>query len=92
MVTALNVSTTPSRSSACKAGAAIGASVKTKASMVAMSGAIMPAPLAKPLMVTVAPPSRALAVASFGNVSVVMIALGRVDVAARRSPRRQARP
>ncbi len=40
-----------------------------------MSGAIMPAPLAKPLIVTVAPPSRALAVASFGNVSVVMIAL-----------------
>ena len=74
MVTALKVSTTPSRSSACSAGAAIGASVKTKASMVAMSGAIMPAPLAKPLMVTVVPP-RALAVASFGNVSVVMIAL-----------------
>ena len=55
MVTALKVSMTPSRNSACNTGAAIGASVKMKASMVAMSGAIMPAPLAKPLMVTVAP-------------------------------------
>ena len=59
MVTALKVSTTPSRNSACSTGAAIGASVKTKASIVAMSGAIMPAPLAKPLMVTSAPAMRA---------------------------------
>ena len=59
MVTALKVSATASLSSACSAGAAIGASVKTKDSMVAMSGAIMPAPLAMPLMVTVALPSRA---------------------------------
>ena len=73
-VTALNVSTTPSRNKVCKTGAAIGASVKTKASIVAMSGAIIPAPLAKPLMVTVVPARRACAVASFGNVSVVMIA------------------
>src|SRR5712675_1922879 len=43
--------------------------------MVAMSGAIMPAPLAKPLIVTVALPSLAVAVATLGNVSVVMIAL-----------------
>ena len=43
--------------------------------MVAMSGAIMPAPLAMPLIVTVALPSRAVAVATLGNVSVVMIAL-----------------
>src|SRR5262249_24599441 len=56
-------------------GAAIGASVKTKASMVAISGAIMPAPLAKPLMTIFVAPSRVRAVASFGNVSVVMIAL-----------------
>ena len=56
MVTALKVSATPSLSSACKAGAEIAASVKTKDSMVAMSGAIMPAPLAMPLMVTVALP------------------------------------
>ncbi len=43
--------------------------------MVAMSGAIMPAPFAMPLMVTVALPSFAVAVATFGKVSVVMIAL-----------------
>ena len=59
MVTALKVSATPSLSSACSAGAEIAASVKTKESMVAMSGAIMPAPLAMPLMVTVALPMRA---------------------------------
>ncbi len=43
--------------------------------MVAMSGAIMPAPLAMPLIVTSTPPIFALAVATFGKVSVVMIAL-----------------
>ena len=75
MVTALKVSATPSLSMACSAGAAIAASVNTKDSIVAMSGAIMPAPLAMPLMVTVALPILALAVATFGNVSVVMIAL-----------------
>src|SRR5262249_44956868 len=74
-VTALKLSTTPSLSSACSAGAAIGASVNTKASMVAMSMAIMPEPLAMPLMATVVSPSFAVAVATFGKVSVVMIAL-----------------
>src|SRR4028118_1094328 len=53
----------------------MGASVKTKDSMVAMSGAIMPAPLAMPLRVTSTPPSRAVRVATFGKVSVVMMAL-----------------
>jgi len=75
MVTALNVSATASRSSVCSTGAAIGASVKTKDSMVAMSGMIMPAPLAMPLMVTVVLPIAVFAVATFGKVSVVMIAL-----------------
>ncbi len=75
IVTALNVFSTPSLSSARSAGAAMGASVKTKDSIVAMSGAIMPAPLAMPLMVTVALPILARAVATFGKVSVVMIAL-----------------
>ena len=74
IVTALNVSVTASDKIACKAGAAIGASVNTKDSMVAMSGAIMPAPFAMPLMVTVVPPIFACAVATFGNVSVVMMA------------------
>jgi hypothetical protein len=36
----------------------IGASVKTKASIVAMSGAIMPEPLAMPLIVTAIPQPR----------------------------------
>jgi hypothetical protein len=54
-------------------GAESGASVNTKDSMVAMSGAIMPEPLAMPLIRTSVLPSFAVAVASFGNVSVVMI-------------------
>ncbi len=74
MVTALKVSSTPAFNSDCSAPAAIGASVNTKASMVAMSGAIMPAPLAMPLIVTLALPSLTVAVATFGKVSVVMIA------------------
>src|SRR5262249_52892736 len=49
--------------------------VNTNESMVAMSGAIMPAPLAMAQMVTVVLPMLVLAVATFGNVSVVMIAL-----------------
>src|SRR5262249_13882316 len=52
----------------------IGASVKTKDNKVAMSGAIMPAPLAMPQMVTGAVPSRVMAAAPLGNVSVGMIA------------------
>jgi hypothetical protein len=51
------------------------ASVKTKDSMVAMSGAIMPAPLAKPQIVTGSAPIRAMAAAPLGNVSVVMMAV-----------------
>src|SRR5258707_3358033 len=74
MVTALKVSSTPLCSSDCNAPAAIGASVNTNASMVAMSGAIMPAPLAMPLMMTFALPSFTVAVATFGKVSVVMMA------------------
>ena len=75
MVTALKVSSTPFLSSDCSAAAVIGASVNTKASMVAMSGAIIPAPLAMPLMVTVARPSFTVEVATLAKVSVVMMAL-----------------
>src|SRR4051812_10037708 len=75
IVTALKVVSTPLFKSACNTGAAIGASVKMNDNMVAISGAIMPAPLAMPLIVTVALPSLAVAVATFGKVSVVMIAL-----------------
>ena len=66
-VTALKVSATPALSSPCRAAALSGASVNTNDSMVAMSGAIMPAPLAIPLMTTVADPSFAVAVATFGK-------------------------
>ena len=51
--------------------------------MVAMSGAIMPAPLAMPLIVTGTPPSLTVAVATFGKVSVVMIARPRSSIAGR---------
>jgi len=42
------------------------ASVTTKESIVAISGAIMPAPLAMPLIVTATPPISALRVETFG--------------------------
>ena len=74
MVTALKVSSTAGSSEARSACGSIAASVKRKASMVAMSGAIMPAPLAMPLMVTSTPSISALRVASLGKVSVVMMA------------------
>ena len=74
MVTALKVSSTPLLSSDCSTADESGASVNTNDSIVAMSGAIMPAPLAMPLMVTLALPSFTVAVATFGKVSVVMIA------------------
>ena len=74
MVTALKVSSTPLLSSDCSTADDSGASVNTKDSMVAISGMIMPAPLAMPLMVTLALPSFTVAVATFGKVSVVMIA------------------
>ena len=65
-VIALKVLPTPPDRSACRTGAAIGASVATKDSIVAMSGAIMPAPLAMPLIVTSASPSFTVAVATLG--------------------------
>ena len=49
----------------------------------------MPAPLAMPLIVTLALPILTVAVATFGKVSVVMIALGGVHPAARRGGLRQ---
>ncbi len=58
---------------ACNAAAGIAASVNTKHSMVAMSGAIMPLPLAIPVIRTAVPPIVAVRVAAFGKVSVVMM-------------------
>src|SRR6202171_142235 len=75
MVRALKVSSTPLLSSDCSTPEDSGASVNTNDSMVAMSGMIMPAPLAMPLMVTLALPSLMVLVATFGEVSVVMMAL-----------------
>ena len=73
-VTQLKLVAVPAVSSACSTACGRAASVKTKLSIVAMSGAIMPAPLAMPLIVTVTPSMAAWRVASFGKVSVVMIA------------------
>ncbi len=66
MVMALKLPPTASTSASCRSVGAIGASVNRKASMVAMSGAIMPAPLAMPLMLTVTPSISAMRVASLG--------------------------
>ena len=55
-------------------GAAIGASVAMNDSIVAMSGWIMPAPLAMPVTVTGTPSTITRRDAPFGTVSVVMIA------------------
>ena len=52
-----------------------------------MSGAIMPEPLAKPLIRTVAPSIVAVAVAPFGKVSVVMIARAAASQASAASSR-----
>ena len=54
--------------------------------MVAMSGAIMPEPLRKPLMVTVRSPILAWRVASLGKVSVVMIDAAADDQWSSRAP------
>jgi hypothetical protein len=74
-VTQLKLLATLRVRSFCRMGALIAASVKMKHSIVAMSGAIMPEPLAMPLMVTVRPPSFTVAVAALAKVSVVMMAL-----------------
>ena len=55
-VTQLKLLSAPRLNSGWSAAAATGASVKTKASIVAMSGAIIPAPLAMPLIATSTPP------------------------------------
>ena len=66
MVMALKVSSTAGSSEARSACGSMAASVKRKASMVAMSGAIMPAPLAMPLMVTETPVDLGLARGELG--------------------------
>ncbi|GJE45618.1 hypothetical protein AEGHOMDF_4818 [Methylobacterium soli] len=73
-VTQLKLRPVPALRRACSTPCDRAASVKTKDSIVAMSGAIMPAPLAMPLIRTGTPAISAVRVASFGKVSVVMIA------------------
>ena len=73
-VMALNEASVASAKSGCRIEAGRAASVTAKASMVAMSGAIMPEPLAMPAMVTATPSISTLAAAPLGKVSVVMIA------------------
>ena len=72
-VVQLKLRSVPLRSMVCMASAGSLASVKMKHSIVAMSGAIMPEPLAKPLMRTVVSPIWAVRVAPLGKVSVVMM-------------------
>ena len=72
-VVQLKLLSTPFRSMVCNASAGIFASVNTKHSIVAISGAIMPLPLAIPVIRTVASPICAVRVTALGNVSVVMM-------------------
>ena len=65
-VMALKDGPVPAVRHSCSTAAGNAASVKTNASMVAMSGAIMPEPLAMPLIVTLVPSIMALALASLG--------------------------
>ena len=65
-VTALNERSISGCSRPCSTGAAIGASVKTKLSIVAIAGAIIPEPLAMPEIETVTPSNSTVAVASLG--------------------------
>ena len=73
-VMALNERSFTRRNRFCNTGAGRRASVKTNPSIVAMSGAIMPEPLAKPEMVTVALPIFTVRDAPLAKVSVVMMA------------------
>src|SRR3546814_18050276 len=67
----LNDLSVPWRSSDCSNSAGRRASVNTKDSMVAMSGAIMPEPLAMPAMVPGLPPMAVSRAAALGQGSVV---------------------
>ena len=74
IVMRLNDSRASSVTSSRNNGPAIGASVATKPSNVAMLGAIMPAPLAIPVTVMGTPSTTMRRDAPFGTVSVVMMA------------------
>ena len=65
-VMALKERSAPRFKRSCSTGAGSLASVKAKANMVAMSGAIMPEPLAMPLIVTLVSPIRTWRLAPLG--------------------------
>ena len=71
----------------CSSPCSTAASVNTNTSIVAMSGAIIPEPLANPMIVT-GTPSSTRAAAPFGKVSVVMIARAAFAAPSGRSPSR----
>ena len=73
-VAQLNDSSATAGVNAVSTARAIGASVATKASIVAMFGWIIPAPLAIPVTVTGTPPTSMRRDAPLGTVSVVIIA------------------
>ena len=73
-VTALKVSAVAWTSRSCSTAGVRLASVATKPSRVAMSGAIMPEPLAIPAIRTFTPSISASATVPLGKVSVVMTA------------------
>ena len=72
-VVQLKLRSAPADTRACNGPAGIAASVNTKQSIVAMSGAIMPLPFAMPVIRTVEPAMVAVRVDAFGKVSVVMM-------------------
>ena len=74
IVTRLNDASPISPTSARSTEPASGASVATKASIVAILGAHIPAPFAMPVTVTFVPSTSTRREAAFGTVSVVMIA------------------
>jgi hypothetical protein len=73
-VMALKVVRTAAVSARCSASGATAASVVITPIIVAIDGAIMPAPLTMPATVTALPPMRVCTTADLGRVSVVMIA------------------
>src|SRR5713226_1936878 len=77
----------------CSASRETAASVATNPSMVAMSGRVMPAPLAIPVTVTPGLSSRARCDRALGTVSVVMIvSAARAQLSSRRSATHAGRP
>ena len=74
IVMRLKLASAASRTRNSSGSGAIAASVATKPSIVAMSGRIIPAPLAMPVTVTSRPPICSLRETALGTVSVVMMA------------------